>query len=316
MNPGWLAAGVAFALGAAIAILALPDAPEEIAMTSVDEAEVALEQIRSTGIAELPTWRVGDAWRVQFNEGDPICWMVVADVGEAYRQGVACEDGSEAIAVDLAVSRAPFVGTFTHEIEGIGDPDADATRWYDWPLSDGKSWTTTYGETDVSVSALLVDGRFQLTMTYDDGSSELARYDYDPALRWWSEIRFESGYVFRVHERATAWSGPVAVATADLAALMSSQIVTGSTSVFTAGGDDDYIVLIAQRPTNAVEYWDLTGPNGASRTDYAAPLARNPTSYYELIPATPGEWTYREVGMGAGRFDARIFLSQVEIVEM
>jgi len=320
--PGWLAAVIACALAAALAIVAMPgpreDDLEAASLSDAEVAQIAVERVRETGIAQRPEWRVGDAWRVQFNDGDPVCWMVVARAAETYRQGVACEtDEAEFIAVNIAVAQVAFVGTFTRDLEGVSDPEGDATRWFDWPLSDGKSWDTTFEGIDVVVTAAFVDGAFELVMV-DDEDSDLAFYDYDPSLRWWSQISFATGGSFHVHERTTGWSGPVSLAAADERFTGRGNLASQSTASFTTTEADTYVVLLASRPAVAAEYWELAGPSETRNS--LTPLGGQPLvggfDRYETIPAEPGEWSYRQAGTGIGGFLARIFVAQVETVEL
>lgn len=321
MHQAWLGAGVAFALGIAIAVLALPPAAEEeVVPATLDEtAEIAIARVRETGVAERPTWNVGDAWRVQFDEGDPICWLVIAPSEEGYHQGIWCPtDETEMIAVNLAVAQVPFLTLFTNDLEGVADGEGDPTRWFDWPLTDGKAWETNYLGADVDVSAARSERGFEMTMTFADSDVELARYDYDPGLRWWSELAFEQGYTFRVHERAAGWSEPVTLATAERQFDGTSNLVSQFTSAFTTEEKDDYVVLTASRPSLAGEYWEIAGP-GETRNSLT-PLGTRPLvggfDSYELIPADPGDWTYRQAGTGVGGFRVRIFVADVEIVSL
>ena len=322
MFPGWLAAVIACVLGVAIAIVAMPAPPavDEIkAASDEDTLAIAATRARETGIAERPEWRVGEAWRVQFDEGDPVCWLVVVDATEGYRQGVSCEtDESEAIAVNLAVFQEPWIATFTKDLAAVGDGTNEPTRWFDWPLEHGKSWATHYAGLETVVQVALNDGAFELTMTLADGEDTFATYDYDPSIQWWTTLRFaESEYEFRVHDHELGWSGPVATATSEQVFEGTTNLVSQLSTAFTTDEEDSYVVLVYSRSGAGREYWQLDGPSSRNSITpvTTSQSVLGTTFVYELIEAEPGDWTFQQVGVGFN-FLARIFTAQVALVEL
>lgn len=210
MRSGWIAAGVAFALGAAIAILAFPSPPDEpVESASLDDGEAALTEVRATGVAERPTWVVGDAWALEFNAPDGlVCSTIVveADPTGGYRLGYSCgkPDVDVVVATQVAGFGMFYVSAFSPELEGISGNGE--TRFFDWPLADGKTWETDWDGDAVEVAASYDgDGRFELTMRR--GGEPFANYDYDPALRWWSGFEFATGYKIAIHEVGSKWRG-------------------------------------------------------------------------------------------------------------
>lgn len=319
--PARFAAVIACILGAAIAVVALAPAPaEELESAAAeDERAEAIGLLREAGIVERPTWRVGDAWRVQFDQGEPVCWLVVVDASEGYRQGVACEtDEAEAIAVNLAVWQERWIASYTSDLEGVGDGSGEPTRWFDWPLEDGKSWSTSYEDVDLTATAELVEGAFEITMVREEGDDVFARYDFDPTLKWWSRIEFvESEYVFQVHEHERGWSGPVATAVTESKAESQSSVVAQFTAEFSTTEEDDFVVLVYSRDGFGRDYWQLDGP-GTSYTSISQGNVISmggATFHYGLVPADAGDWTFRQVGVGLG-FLVRLYSADVTIVEL
>lgn len=324
MFPGWLAAAIACALGVALAIVAMPAPPAEEGFEPAafdQQIAIAATRARETGIAERPEWSVGEAWRVQFDEGEPVCWLVVVDATEGYRQGVACEtDESEAIAVNLAVWQEPWIASFTKDLEAVGDGTNEPTRWFDWPLEHGKSWTTSYAGVETVVRVEHNDGAFELTMALADSEETFATYDYDPSIQWWSQLRFEdSGYEFRVHAHEIGWSGPVATAVTETQLDTESNLVSQFTAEFAATEEDDYVVLVYTRGGVGRDYWQLDGPG----VSHSSLTQANPTSLsvlgpsfvYDLVPAEPGDWTYRQAGAGFD-FRVRVLTADVTILDL
>lgn len=309
-----VAGAVALVLGVALAIVALPPAEEPIEPAAIDgdaRGAQAAAKLVETQTAARPVWRAGDAWRVQFNDGDPICWMVVVSANESgYEQGVSCGDEGDFIAIDVAVRGNTYVGSFTTDLEGRhGDA---TTQWYDWPLVDGKTWTTEYAGVEMEVEATFAEDRFQLVMRDVEGQNDLLRYDYDPLVGWWTELAFESGYVFRIHEVAHGWEGPVQHAIAEPAASGDALFTAQMSLSFNVEETETHIAMIMFTPTNGVQYYDLTGPDGSVQSAQPnVPLLNTPTFRYEIYDAIPGVWSFRLVGAGPGEY--RVELTTVTL---
>jgi hypothetical protein len=317
MSPPVRSSGVRPALLGAVAFaLALVAGYALTPPASADEdALAALRAEEAADPSRAPAWNVGDAWRVRFRDGAPVCFMVVTRADAAgYQQGVSCAtDESEFIAVQIAALGLPYLGNFSLDLEGRAA--SDETRWYDWPLEPGKTWRTVFDGEDVLVSAREVGGRMAMTME-DASGEQVAAYDYDPELRWWSTLALEA-FTLRVLERETAWEGRVFAAEGRSVADTPSNFVMGATASFTARQEDDSIVVMLSRPPMSVEYYELTGPDGAeAHNGLAMPVLVTDSWEFDIFDASPGGWTLRQAGAGAGAFSMRASTVQVETVEL
>lgn len=248
-----------------------------------------------------PTWREGDAWRVQFDDNDPICWFVVAHAdAEGYRQGAWCPtDEAPIIATQLATRGVEYAGTLTSD---LGVPFEEETiLWYDWPLEDGKSWQTSWAGAAATVSVSWNDDaeRYQLTLCRGAGDC-IAEYDYDPALRWWSRIAFESGYEFRVHERAEDWDRGHVLADAIEQRRsnyngVNVDLIASTRPTFDVAKGEDAVVVEIVREGVHVHDFSLVGPEGRFATSYSSNSLANPDEYvWDMVDAEPGPWTISE----------------------
>lgn len=314
-------AACALVLGAALAS-ALLRAPVD-ADTPIEDGE-ALAALATKGRGDragapiaAPEWEVGDAWRVQFDEGEPLCWLVVASVSEeGIQQGVWCPtDEAEFIAAQIAAYEFHYIGRFTQALEGIGR--AEAFRFYDWPLEDGKTWVTRWDEIDVQVTSTYsrADGRYQFEALVVDTGEPLVAYDYDPALEWWSEMEFASGYRFLVHERETGWELPVTVASGEdrYEAERVASLFGNPATIVGVAPEDMRLALMVEWSGVLAGRFELRGPDGTTR--YETTLTGEGMSVFEIIEAEEGMWSIVDSVTGAGMESIRLRGIALEIVE-
>lgn len=293
-----LLAAAALVVGALVAIVALqgppsfdPDADDgQVFAMSADEALAAS--------AQAPTWVVGDAWRVQFADGDPICWLVVVEASEeGYQQGVWCPtDEGPMISAQIAGFDVRYAGRFTRDLAAVGfadDGGDEQTRFFDWPLEDGKRWGTVWYGDEVEIAATFDPdmGRFVLTMCAESGDC-IASYDYDPELGWWSEVDFNGGGRFRVRERADGWSGAVEVASASELLHMTRSGVGAlsgaSVSPFAVGDEHDAVAFVAERLGTSAGRLEVR--DGSGNSVYQGPLLGDAGMGSYMLGGAPGTW--------------------------
>lgn len=306
----WAAAALVAGLLLAVAVM-----PREAPDDALDAASFERGQPRER--IEAPSWDVGDAWRVQFDDGEPICWLVVvAAEADVRQQGVWCEsDEAEEIAAQIAAYEVPYVGRFTSTLDGL-QRDTEPFRFYDWPLADGKAWATTYQGDPVEVLTVYDadDGRYRFEVTRD--GERFLEYDYDPSLEWWSRLEFEGGYTLRVHEHGRDWSGTVVFATTeerfradrtvlDVAALPASFQV----------GQDEYGIALS------IEFAGLRGGHISLRDGTGSPVYESSdldtqASVFSIVSGVPGSWTFLDETTGAGEMYVRASAIAIQSVEL
>lgn len=259
--------------------------------------------------SEKPEWSVGDAWRVQFDGGEPICWMVVVAADEdGYRQGISCASEEEGfIAAQIAAYDVSYLGSFDRDLAGTAG--GARTEFFDWPLEDGKRWETEWAGETVEVEALFdaEDARYRFAMSMDD--EVFLAYDYDPELEWWSEMRFTSGYVLRVHERETGWDGSAVAATAETRYEQygQSSVLGAPAAVFSVDADDEALALVLSYTGIAVGRFELRDSSGSPM--YQQNVVGD-DQVFRLLGATPGLWTVVEAV--TGRYDSAVVLRGIQ----
>lgn len=247
-----------------------------------------------------PVWEPGDAWRIQFDEGEPVCWAVVVAADESgYRQGFWCStDEAEYIAANVATIGARYVGRFDRSLGGVAEEET--TAFFDWPLADGKSWGTTWYGRDVTIEAELGarSGRYQLVMSDEDGD-KILEYDYDPELQWWSVVRFESGYTFRVLERATDWQEGAVAADAETRyeQFAQSAILGMPAGSMVVEDSDEALGLLLTYTGAPAGRFELRDPSGNAM--YQKSVA-GPFSGFATVASVPGTWSVIDAVTGLG----------------
>jgi hypothetical protein len=146
--------------------------------------------------AELarPSWQVGDQWvfrRTSTSSLGGVATLVRHEVMEA---------GPEGYTVRVTRLRQEYTRRWTPELHLVSQP----ARYFDWPLSPGKTWTQTFTYTDAQgegryantwkVDLARVDvlaGQFvALKVERFGGANEpLDSYWYVPPVRYW--VRFD-----------------------------------------------------------------------------------------------------------------------------
>lgn len=305
---GALLGAAAFALALVAAVLLMPPPAEDA------EPLGALASRHGLDPGARPTWREGDAWRVQFDDNDPICWFVVAHAdAEGYRQGAWCPtDEAPIIATQLATRGVEYAGTLTPELGVVFEEEP--IRWYDWPLEDGKSWSTSWhGQTaTVTVSWSDEEERYQLVLCREGGACA-AEYDYDPALGWWSRITFESGYEFRVHERVEDWDrGHVLADAIERRHAEYGGVnldgVAPARSTFDVDEGEDLVVVEIQRAGVHHHDFNLYRPAGSlAWTDSSSSLTGPEEYVWDVVEADAGQWSIGENLVTDGMLHNRIW---------
>lgn len=290
--------GAALVVGALLALALMPRDP-----AASDEDAGVLALAARADAAGPPTWSVGDAWRVQFDAGDAICWLVVVEAtDEGYRQGVWCpNDEARYIAAQAAALGIPWLGAFDLDLGGVGD--SETTRFFDWPLEHRKAWQTTWYGTKVLVRVSFEEGAERPTLTMSLDGDEIVVYDYDASLGWWSELRIRDGYTFRVHEREGGWTQGAEVATAQTRyANVAPAAVLGDPVVAPVAvpAEDELLALVLSYDMLAVGRFELRDPSGNAM--YQRNVA-GATSVFTLLPSVPGTWFVVDgvTGFGAHR---------------
>lgn len=243
--------------------------------------------------AEAPVWLVGDAWSVTtFGGGSEERAAVV--VTKADTESYVLETTSEQLAAYDAMNDISFLGRIrARDLAGF-QQDAPI-QFFDFPLADGKTWTTQWDMQEITLRATKAGDGFSIVGT--SAEEAYVTYDYKPALKWWSKIEFAGGYGLRVDRFSPNWTGALATATAATVYESTTAIptLTINTDQFTVSEGQTFLglrvhgggpawarALTLMDPANQ-PYMTTTSNTEATAT----PMWVN---YEEQIPAMPGTW--------------------------
>lgn len=253
----------------------------------------------------VPTWDVGHAWTVQSHGlgGGGTCVLAVAQADGDYRVLPSCED----VAHYDAVFDVSYVGTIRGD-DLSGGQHGTPVRFFDFPLEDGKTWSTTWDGITVTLTAtaapnLAAPGAGSgpgFTITGLDEAGEVyVTYDFAPAIKWWTHIEFSEGYGFKVQGFEENYRGKVIASEGRV--LYEHQPPTmgfldpaPSPFKLEEGADALVVVFSGGAPGYAVAA-NIVGPNGVA---YDRVESAENGGFFEVafIDPAPGDYVVETVG--------------------
>lgn len=321
-----------------LALAGCLDPPEDVDAASVDAA-VPLDPLTGAPVpaaldvnasVDAPVWAQGDAWSIEtygLGEEERATLVVTHADGNSYH----VLSTSERMATFDAVFDVSYLGRLRAD-DLAGSQQETPVQFFDFPLSDGKSWTTRWDGQDVSLRAGFVpaiatpQGKhpgFVIQGTRTDGSTHVA-YDYVPALRWWSRIEFAEGYGLKVTATTANWTGTVQDGAAKSLLKIGGEVPGGAGSMpggqFTVDPDQTALVLTlggyAERHLRALVLVD------PQNQEHAGPYAGGspaPAAEFSLTtyPPIAGQWkvaspTIHEAGAYSYEF-LQVALAPVQV---
>lgn len=274
----------------------------EVQASDVDVKDVlpVTPEDAAAAVAEAPAWALGDAWSIVSGSG-------ASDTSESFLVVTKAEADSYFLSTTNAGTAAydamedvSYLGRIrASDLAGV--QDGQPVQFFSFPLTDGKSWSTTWDGLPVTLTA-----RYAPTLQTSAGihsgfviegavdGEKYVTYDYVPMLKWWSHLSFASGYGMKVVRTLSNWSGEYAVAEAGT---LVDAPVGGTTPPFTAltvaEGQTFLDVTLTGRASANARSFGLVKPDG---TPYNAPsiflaMMEEPVSETVRVdePA-PGEW--------------------------
>jgi hypothetical protein len=122
-----------------------------------------------------PNWSAGDYWTYAPEEAPTSSWVVTQDAGDAW---IVRPDDKEAAFLD-ARSDISFFGE-RRKSDLAGSQGETRVEYFDWPLEENKTWTTTWDGVERTVTVDRVeDGRAQLTARHDGRLAVEYTYERD-----------------------------------------------------------------------------------------------------------------------------------------
>jgi hypothetical protein len=140
------------------------------------------DRLRASDV-EAPTWRVGDWWTYRLNSTtydlDAEITIVVANVTPS---GYVLGYPASMDATLPLLFHMPAIGPVSRELTY----DVHERRFepLQWPLDEGKTWTTTWISAEVTLELRQVDGKWRANNSATaDASGLIYEIDYDPAAK-------------------------------------------------------------------------------------------------------------------------------------
>lgn len=244
---------------------------------------------------EVPLWERGDAWTIQSADtgGEPeTSTFVVTDVtSDSYMLSTT----SERLAGYDAMFDVSYVGKMRAR-DLAGSQQGQAVQYYDFPLTDGKTWSTLWDGGTVTLKATKTGKGFDIVGTDQDGAPYVT-YDFVPDMKWWSHIEFAAGYGFTVQRFVQGWKGDTVVATANpiFQAFSSMPVANPGSGDFTVSeGQSFVLVSLAGGGGPWARGFYLVQPDGVpymTETGNAEAAAdTHGYSYEERLPPLAGTW--------------------------
>ncbi|MEA3189605.1 MAG: hypothetical protein QOD77_187 [Thermoplasmata archaeon] len=154
-----------------------------------------------------PTLRVGDWWNFTAPGLGPFTLVVAADAGSDW---VFATDDPDAAFYDLR-NDISYLGP-QRKSDLAGSQGTERVKFLDFPLTDNKTWTTTWDHQPVTVRATRDGDRFHLLAS--NATRPYVAYDYDPAVRWFTEMDFlqpdGSSFVMSLQRSGGNYTGTLA----------------------------------------------------------------------------------------------------------
>lgn len=310
-----MAAGGALVIGASV-----EPAGGDSGLTTASASAARLPSLSAAdvanGIDAPPTWRVGDAWQLLFAGGRVPCVAVVVSADEdGYQQAFRCPEGS-ILAVQDARYDIAHLGAFTHELEG--EYDGDSVRFFDWPLTDGKTWELDVYGNEYEVTATFlpeIEGPFgpepgyMMLAEFEGGSEPQFAYNYVPSVGWWTMFETPDGdFSFAVVGFERDWHGSAWTASANTRMDQRSTAVPPAGSAFEVSEDDDFVIVAGT--TAGMHRADIELTDGDGNDVYSETLDGTTSfGFVEFgteVPATPGRWELSLEGVGSQSWRVRV----------
>lgn len=271
---------------------------------------------------DVAAWAVGDAWDVvTTGEGAGTRSTLVVTAADA--EGYTLSTTDEGTAGYDALEDVSYLGRIRAS-DLAGSQQGAPVQFFSFPLTDGKTWTTTWDGLAVTLTATFVPAMDTTAGIHPgfaiegkaDGESYV-KYDYVPMLKWWSKLAFANGYGFRVERVHVNWTGEVlrAEAATLLEATTSAPGAPGA-HAFTVGEGQSFVALSYAGEAQAyARGYVLVAPDGMPHATGPSGVTagKGASGFEERLPPTPGEWRLLVPTLHAdGAF--RIVVRQVALV--
>jgi hypothetical protein len=152
-----------------------------------------------------PTLQVGDWWNFT-TPGGALSYVVSAEGADDYTM----DTDDAGLAFFNALSDVSTLGSI-RKADLAGSQGKERVQFFQWPLTDGKNWTTTWDGLRIHIAAKVSAEAAQLTAKRENGTL-FATYSYSNRTRWLTAIDFkdergESGFAMKLQASGSAFPG-------------------------------------------------------------------------------------------------------------
>lgn len=247
---------------------------------------------RTPTLSEAPTWVPGDWWRVKVDaeilgESYTITRVVAGEEGGDYRVGMPVDGFSDPV----VLVHLPGVGNIAKSDLSFNVHN-ELFQPLDFPLTQGKTWTTSWYGQEMEMEVVSVDGsRATVEMTLNNETTELV---YDATARAITQFEGSLGTTYEVVDHGTNYTGEVRVPHGR------QQFIAGRV----AGAFD--FTLSPAAPTESLDV-----PPELDRASIAlivGGIGPAPQGYYHEVATDPNGTTYEATHTGALMYE--LFVSE------
>lgn len=155
-----------------------------------------------------PEWTIGQYWTLDTDVFGEMTLVVVGEEDEEWIMGTANED----LAWFHVLEEVSFLDQI-RKSDLAGSQEGERVRFLDFPLEEGRNWTTFWGEGERRIEVAEAGDDFVLK-GYDNGHLGVV-YVYNPTVGWFTDMEYydeegEVEYKFILTDHGTDYAGQIA----------------------------------------------------------------------------------------------------------
>lgn len=269
---------------------------------------------------EAPRWGPGVWWEYNVTRGDETSSVVFAVQEVSDDRYTLLANGTDHAARD-AIEDLAYVGPVrTDDLAGL--VDGEPVRFFEWPLQDGTTWTTTWNGVERTHEArttrvTIPGGSLQgAEIESTAGDRTLATYSYAPAVGWFTRLELpQRNLTYELADAGFAYPGNLTRAEATPAAEFTSP--AAGIGSFDVPGDAAAVALRLDGGGDQVSYdVSLTDPNGTRHAHGPETCEGCQVRLLDLLEPVPGTWAAEAqlVSVPAGNLNATASIVAAEHV--
>lgn len=273
------------------------------------------------GLAK-PEWEVGHYWTFEGSDGREPTFVVSEDRGDHWMMDTT----DDQFAFFTAIADISTLG-LQRKSDLAGSQGSDRIRFFDFPLTDGKSWETVWdGEPHTVTAAKTGDTEYTMAATRADGST-YAEYSIDADSHWFRSLTYYGAdgteqYSATLKEHASDWTGEVLRYTVEEAFLAhhgddTRPVNAEQTSVTLRADQTDLFMLLHLDCDTGVFSLTVKHDDGQTGWDHHMPCGQ--MGMLDVVADTPGTYQVALVDAAPGdadRYFVQLFTRTLETFQV